>query len=68
MMRPERRELLGDPDKFSRAVQHDVITIKNLAGKLNSADLNQLSENLEEMKKKIDTLSEFIAEYMKLNK
>ena len=67
-MRPERRGLLGDPDKFSRAVQHDVITIKNLAGKLNSADLNQLSENLEEMKRKIDTLSEFIAEYMKLNK
>jgi len=67
-MRPERRELLGDPDKFSRAVQHDVITIKYLAGKLNSADLNQLSENLEEMKRKIDTLSEFIAEYMKLNK
>ena len=68
MMRPERKGLLGDPDKFSRAVQHDVITIKNLAGKLNSADLNQLSENLEEMKRKIDTLSEFIAEYMKLNK
>jgi len=67
-MRPERKGLLGDPDKFSRAVQHDVITIKNLAGKLNSADLNQLSENLEEMKRKIDTLSEFIAEYMKLNK
>jgi len=42
--------------------------MKNLATKLNSADLNQLSENLEEMKRKIDTLSEFIAEYMKLNK
>jgi hypothetical protein len=68
MMRPERRELLGDPDKFSRALQHDVVTIKNLAGKLSYSDLNQLSENLEEMKKKIDTLSEFIAEYMKLNK
>lgn len=66
-MRPERRELLGDPDKFSRAVQHDVVTIKNLAGKLSYSDLNQLSEGLGEMKKKIETLLEFVEEYMKLH-
>jgi DNA-binding transcriptional regulator GbsR (MarR family) len=65
-VRPERRELLNDPDKFSRAVQHDVVTIKNLAGKLNSANLNQLSENLGEMKKKIEVLLEFVEEHIKL--
>jgi len=66
-MRPERRELLSDPDKFSRTLQHDIITIKNLAGKLSMNDLEQLAENLADMREKIKVLAEFVEEYMKMH-
>ena len=64
-MTPERRELLKDPDKFSRAAGHDIVTIKNLAGKLNLNDLDRLHEVLTEMKGKVDVLEEFIGEALK---